>query len=113
MYKSTVTTEVCLDVKHCGSHTAGPGASHDQGSALQHPHGDRVRGLDQALHSLWLRPNLALRERLVFAATSLACCHGKRHPHEMGMSEVRAYLSYLAVTGEVAVGTQIDSGHFA
>jgi integron integrase len=32
--------------------------------------------------------------------------HGKRHPREMGMSEVRAFLSYLAVTGEVAASTQ-------
>lgn len=32
--------------------------------------------------------------------------HGKRHPREMGISEVRAFLSYLAVTAEVAASTQ-------
>ena len=32
--------------------------------------------------------------------------HGKRHPREMGISEVQAFLSYLAVTGEVAASTQ-------
>ena len=32
--------------------------------------------------------------------------HGKRHPKEMGVGEVRAYLSYLAVRRNVAASTQ-------
>ena len=32
--------------------------------------------------------------------------HGKRHPREMGISEIRAYLSHLAVEGHVAASTQ-------
>jgi hypothetical protein len=39
--------------------------------------------------------------------------NGKRHPAEMGEREVAGYLSYLAVQGEVASSTQIDSGRFA
>ena len=32
--------------------------------------------------------------------------HGKRHPEEMGEREVVEFLSYLAVSGKVAPGTQ-------
>jgi integron integrase len=32
--------------------------------------------------------------------------HGKRHPQEMGVREIRAYLSHLAVDGNVAASTQ-------
>ncbi|MCC7487995.1 MAG: integron integrase [Burkholderiales bacterium] len=32
--------------------------------------------------------------------------HGKRHPAEMGESEVRAFLTHLAVQGDVAASTQ-------
>src|SRR5438552_512897 len=32
--------------------------------------------------------------------------HGKRHPREMGEEEVRAFLTHLAVEGEVAASTQ-------
>ena len=32
--------------------------------------------------------------------------HGKRHPREMGASEVEAYLSHLAIRGKVAPSTQ-------
>ena len=32
--------------------------------------------------------------------------HGKRHPAEMGATEVTAFLSHLAVAGNVAVATQ-------
>ncbi len=33
--------------------------------------------------------------------------HGKRHPEEMGKSEVEAFLTHLAVTRNVAPSTQI------
>jgi hypothetical protein len=32
--------------------------------------------------------------------------HGKRHPREMGAPEVEAFLSDLAVNGQVAAATQ-------
>lgn len=32
--------------------------------------------------------------------------HGKRHPREMGVDEIREYLSYLAVEKNVAASTQ-------
>ena len=32
--------------------------------------------------------------------------HGKRHPHDMGVQEVRQFLSHLAVEGQVAASTQ-------
>ena len=32
--------------------------------------------------------------------------HHKRHPREMGVEEIRAYLSHLAVAGRVAASTQ-------
>jgi integron integrase len=32
--------------------------------------------------------------------------HGKRHPHEMGVEEIRAYLSHLATDKNVAASTQ-------
>jgi site-specific recombinase XerD len=32
--------------------------------------------------------------------------HNKRHPNELGVAEVEAYLTYLAVEGQVAASTQ-------
>ena len=32
--------------------------------------------------------------------------HGKRHPHEMGVSEIEAFLTYLAVKAHVSASTQ-------
>jgi site-specific recombinase XerD len=32
--------------------------------------------------------------------------HGKRHPRDMGVQEVRQFLTYLAVEGGVAASTQ-------
>ncbi len=32
--------------------------------------------------------------------------HGKRHPQEMGAAEVEAFLTHLAVEGQVAASTQ-------
>ena len=32
--------------------------------------------------------------------------HGKRHPRHLGAPEIRAYLSHLAVQGQVAASTQ-------
>jgi hypothetical protein len=32
--------------------------------------------------------------------------HGKRHPPQMGAAEVEAFLSHLAVRGQVAASTQ-------
>jgi integron integrase len=32
--------------------------------------------------------------------------HGRRHPHNLGVEEIRAYLSHLAVEGNVAASTQ-------
>ncbi|WP_288056911.1 phage integrase N-terminal SAM-like domain-containing protein [Methylobacter sp.] len=32
--------------------------------------------------------------------------HGKRHPQEMGMAEVEAFLTHLAVEGKVSASTQ-------
>jgi hypothetical protein len=32
--------------------------------------------------------------------------HGKRHPQEMGCAEVEAFLTHLALAGQVAASTQ-------
>jgi len=35
--------------------------------------------------------------------------HNKRHPKEMGKAEIEAFLTYLAVEGQVAASTQKSS----
>ena len=35
--------------------------------------------------------------------------HGKRHPREMGVNEVEAFLTHLAVAGRVSASTQNQS----
>ncbi len=34
-------------------------------------------------------------------------CHNKRHPQDMGVEEIRAYLSHLATDKKVAASTQL------
>jgi site-specific recombinase XerD len=36
----------------------------------------------------------------------LSMFHGKRHPQEMGVAEVEAFLTHLAVEGRVSASTQ-------
>jgi len=43
---------------------------------------------------------------LASAATSCACCHGKRHPSELGEAAVTAFLNHLTTDRNVAASTQ-------
>lgn len=50
--------------------------------------------------------SLRTEEAYVARIKQFILFHGKRHPLEMGEEEVRAYLSHLAVDGQVAASTQ-------
>ena len=67
----------------------------------------KQRLLDQVstvarLRHLSIRTERAYRQHI----KQFILCHGKRHPSEIGENEIRAYLSYLAVQGQVAASTQ-------
>jgi len=42
----------------------------------------------------------------VYYMIDLIRFHGKRHPKDMGVEEIRAYLSHLATEGNVVASTQ-------
>jgi hypothetical protein len=48
----------------------------------------------------------AQKINIVFWIRRFILFHGKRHPREMGAPEVEAFLSDLAVNGQVAAATQ-------
>ena len=67
----------------------------------------KQRLLDQVstvarLRHLSIRTERAYRQHI----KQFIVYHGKRHPSEIGENEIRAYLSYLAVQGQVAASTQ-------
>lgn len=62
---------------------------------------DRLRTAIQARH---YSPRTA--EAYVFWARRFILFNGKRHPNTMGAAEVKAFLSYLAVSRKVASSTQ-------
>ncbi len=62
---------------------------------------EKVRDLIRTLHYSYRTEEACLhwiRQYILF--------HGKRHPIEMGAAEVSAFLTHLAVKGQVAASTQ-------
>jgi site-specific recombinase XerD len=63
--------------------------------------------LDQVRAAIRLR-HLSLRTEQAYglAIKRFILFHGKRHPSELGVPEIRAYLTFLAVDQQVAASTQ-------
>src|SRR5712692_12083522 len=65
------------------------------------------RLLDRMRHAIRARHySLRTEEAYVGWIRRYIFFHGKRHPAEMGESEINAFLSYLAVKGQVSASTQ-------
>ncbi len=65
------------------------------------------RLLDQVREVLRLRHySIRTEEAYVQAIRRFILFHRKRHPREMGVDEIRPYLSHLASDGKVAASTQ-------
>ena len=62
---------------------------------------DRVREVARLKHF-----SLKTERSYLFYIRNFLLFHNKRHPREMGVSEIRAYLSYLATEKNVAASTQ-------
>ena len=62
---------------------------------------DRVREVARLKHF-----SLKTERSYLFYIRNYLLFHNKRHPREMGVSEIRAYLSYLATEKNVAASTQ-------
>ena len=63
--------------------------------------------LDQMRHVLRLKHmSLRTEETYLSWAKRFILFHGKRHPQDMGASEIRAFLTHLAVHDQVAASTQ-------
>ena len=63
--------------------------------------------LDQVREVLRLRHySIRTEEAYVQTIRRFILYHRKRHPREMGVDEIRQYLSYLATDGKVAASTQ-------
>jgi Phage integrase, N-terminal SAM-like domain len=62
---------------------------------------ERVRGVARLRH-LSLRTEQAYSDWI----RRFVLFHKKRHPTEMGVEEVRQFLSHLAVDGQVSASTQ-------
>jgi site-specific recombinase XerD len=62
---------------------------------------DQVRGVARVKH-------LSLRTEEAYVARIRQCIlfHGKQHPAQLGVGEIRAFLSHLAVNDRVAASTQ-------
>jgi integron integrase len=62
---------------------------------------DRLRGVARLRH-------LSLRTEQAYSdwVRRFVLFHGKRHPKEMGVEEVRQFLSHLAVEGRISASTQ-------
>nr|MBA3715953.1 phage integrase N-terminal SAM-like domain-containing protein [Pyrinomonadaceae bacterium] len=63
--------------------------------------------LDEVRATLRLR-HYSIRTETAYVAIirRFILYHHKRHPQEMGVDEIRQYLSHLAVDGQVAASTQ-------
>lgn len=60
--------------------------------------------MDKAVYSVsWRTSRAALR---LCKTAFLPFCHGKRHPSELGVVEVEAFLTHLVVDGHVSASTQ-------
>ena len=66
-----------------------------------------MRLLDQVRHII-RKKHYSIRTEQAYTdwITRYILFHGKRHPKDMGEKEISAYLSYLAVTKNVAASTQ-------
>jgi integron integrase len=63
--------------------------------------------LEQVRHHLRLKHySIRTEEAYVRAIKHFILYHQKRHPQEMGVDEIRQYLSHLATQGQVAASTQ-------
>lgn len=62
---------------------------------------DRLRDAIEARHY-----SARTAEAYVFWARKFIVFHGKRHPDTMGAAEIKAFLTYLAVSRKVAASTQ-------
>ena len=65
---------------------------------------DQLRGAIRVKHF-----SLRTEETYVGWYRRFVLWHGKRHPQEMGVPEVEAFLTHLAVNRGVAAGSQNDS----
>ena len=67
----------------------------------------KTKLLDQMRHVLRLK-HLSIRTEKAYVqwAKRFILFHHKRHPADMGAPEIRAFLIYLAVEGEIAASTQ-------
>jgi integron integrase len=74
------------------------------------PGGDGPRLLDQVRHVLRVRHYSPRTEDCyVDWARRFILFHGKRHPADLGAAHVAAFLTHLAVEGDVAVSTQTQA----
>lgn len=63
--------------------------------------------LDQLRNAIRLRHySIRTEEAYVQWAKRFILFHNKRHPKDMGRSEIEAFLTHLAVSGKVAASTQ-------
>ncbi len=68
---------------------------------------ERPKLLDQVREVIRLRHySIRTEEAYVNVARRFILFHGKRHPREMGVDEIRQFLSHLAIEGNVAASTQ-------
>ena len=66
---------------------------------------DRVREVARLKHF-----SLKTERSYLFYIRNYLLFHNQRHPREMGVSEIRAYLSHLATEKNVAASTQNVAG---
>lgn len=80
---------------------------HDKTAVLSGGEGPPPRLLDQVRARCRVR-HMSLRTERVYIqwARRFILANGKRHPRDMGAVEVEAFLSHLAVHGDVAASTQ-------
>ncbi len=68
---------------------------------------ERPKLLDQVREAIRLRHySIRTEEAYVSCAKRFILFHNKRHPREMGVDEIRQFLSHLAIDGRVAASTQ-------
>ena len=76
-------------------------------SLTSHPASDKPKLLDQTRRVIRLKHySIRTEESYVQWIKRFILFHGKRHPKDMGESEIRDFLTHLAVEGRVAASTQ-------
>ena len=72
---------------------------------MAHPHSPRL--LDQVRQAIRLKHfSLKTEKSYIYYIRDFILFHNKRHPIEMGVDEIRSYLSHLAIERRVAASTQ-------